>query len=74
MKEVVGLRANIYSYLIDNGVRIDIRKCSTKNVQKQLNMKINNLSRQNKVYAYSLKKEHSIKISTKQKKAKNIMY
>ena len=32
MKEVVGLRANIYSYLIDNGVRIDIRKCSTKNV------------------------------------------
>ena len=34
-------------------------------------MKINNPSRQNKVYAYSLKKEHSIKISTKQKKRKN---
>ena len=33
-------------------------------------MKINNPSRQNKVYAYSLKKEHSIKISTK-KKSKN---
>ena len=33
-------------------------------------MKINNPSRQNKVYAYSLKKEHSIKISTKQKKSK----